>query len=137
MKQKKLFSLVGALVLMAGAVFIMASCKQDADSSSNTKTEIPSEYVASYEGTFAGDISGTWKMTSDKFGKITGNFNDGSTDYPASGRLESDGKLSGEMNASGVKIGFTGTVDKTTGKVDGTWKNTTINKQGTFTGNKK
>ena len=53
MKQKKLFSLVGALVLMAGTVFIMASCKQDADSSSNTKTEIPSEYVASYEGTLA------------------------------------------------------------------------------------
>ena len=122
MKQRKMVSMMGTLALMVSAVFIMASCQQTADSSSNTKTEIPSEYVASYEGTFEGDISGTWKMVSDKFGEITGNFNDGLTDYPASGKLGSDGKLSGEMNvaAYGVKIGFTGSVDKSTGKVIGT-----------------
>jgi len=34
-------------------------------------------------------------------------------------------------------IAFAGTVDKSTGKVNGTWENATINKRGTFTGSKK
>lgn len=103
------------------------------------KLEIAAEYIGLYEGTFSGDISDTWRMTSDKFGPLTGNFKDTSTDYPASGKLESNGKLSGEMDvtAYNVKIAFTGTVDKSTGKVNGTWENTTINKKGSFTGSKK
>ena len=78
-------------------------------------------------------------MSSDKFGSLAGNFNDSSTDYPASGKLESNGNLSGEMDvtAYNMKIAFTGTVDKSTGKVNGTWENATINKRGTFTGSKK
>ena len=67
-------------------------------------------------------------------GEITGKFNDGSTDYPANGKLGSDGKLSEEMNAAayGVKIGFTETVDKSTGAVNGTWENSAINKKRTI-----
>ncbi|MGP1459340.1 MAG: hypothetical protein ACTTKL_08525 [Treponema sp.] len=138
MKQSKLVSMVGALALMVSAAFVIAGCKQTADEKSD-KTEIPSEYVGSYEGTFSGNIVGTWQMTADKFDAVTGNFNDGSTDYPASGTLGSDGKLSGEMTlaAHGVKIAFKGTVNKSSGNVSGTWENSTIHKNGTFTGNKK
>ena len=130
--------MVGALAIIVGAAALIVGCKQNSDDKSS-KTEIPSEYVASYAGTFTGDLSGTWEMTADKFGQISGKFNDGTTDYPASGTLGSDGKLSGEMTvaAYGVKIAFTGTINKSTGKVDGTWENSTIHKNGTFTGNKK
>ena len=138
MKQRRIVSMICALVVIISAVVLITGCSQ-ANNGKSDKTEIPAEYIGLYEGTFSGDISGTWKMSSDKFGSLAGNFNDSSTNYPASGKLESNGNLSGEMDvtAYNVKIAFTGTVDKSTGKVNGTWENTTINKKGSFTGSKK
>ena len=138
MKQRKVVSMIGVLVVMISTVAFITGCQQS-NGGKSSKTEIAAEYIGSYEGTFSGDISGTWKMSSDKFGSLAENFNDSSTDYPASGKLESNGNLSGEMDvtAYNMKIAFTGTVDKSTGKVNGTWENATINKRGTFTGSKK
>ena len=86
--------MIGVLVVMISTVAFITGCQQS-NGGKSSKTEIAAEYIGSYEGTFSGDISGTWKMSSDKFGSLAGNFNDSSTDYPASGKLES---ISGEMD---------------------------------------
>ena len=45
--------MVGALAVIVGAAALIVGCKQNSDDKSS-KTEIPSEYVASYTGTFTG-----------------------------------------------------------------------------------
>ena len=124
----------GKLVLfvaLLGITLMVASCGGGGGGGGSAPA--PSD---KYAGTFTGGFSGTWEMSVDSAGNITGTFKeDGFGDMPATGKL-TNGNITGQMVGGGVEIDFTGTVDSS-GKVNGTWSNVTIGKSGTFTGSKK
>ena len=123
MKQKKIVSMIGALVLIISAVALITSCVTTNGGKSGNG-EISSEYIGLYEGLSSGEISGLWKMKTDSTGIISGEFNQNGDSFPISGNVKKNGKFTASANVKTATdvITISGTVDKKSGKIFGTCK---------------
>ena len=125
MKQKRIVSMIGALVLIIGAVVLISGCQQANDGKKNNelgKTELAVEYIGLYEGISSGEVLGLWTIKADETGLITGEFKQNEKHFPISGNVKNDGKFTASANirAASSVITISGTIDKKSGKVFGT-----------------
>lgn len=123
MKQKKIVSMIGALVVIISAVVLITSCVTTNGGKSGN-SEISLEYIGLYEGLSSGEISGLWKMKTDNTGIISGEFNQNGDSFPISGNIKKNGKFTASANVKTTTdvITISGTVDKKSGKIFGTCK---------------
>lgn len=97
------------------------------------------QMAGNYNGTFSGGNNGTWSITIDESGNVTGSSSvnrigqQNSVSEPLSGRVQSDGALL--MSVVDGTRSFTGVVTLS-GDISGTWENTSPAESGTFTGEK-
>ena len=118
MKQKRLVSIIGALVVIISAIVLTTGCPQANDGKSQTTAE----GIDTYEGVSSGEVSGLWTIKVDKVGIITGEFKQNGKHFPISGNIKNDGTFTASTNiraATGV-ITISGTIDKKSGKIFGT-----------------
>ena len=118
MKQRKVVSMIGALVVIISAVAFITGCPQANDGKSQTTVE----GIDSYEGVSSGEISGLWTIKVDKTGIITGEFKQNGKHFPISGNVKNDGTFTASTNIRAVTgvITISGTIDKESGKIFGT-----------------
>ncbi len=98
------------------------------------------QMAGNYNGTFTGGNNGTWSITIDESGNITGSSSVNrvgqtpSTTEVLSGSVQSDGTL--VMSVIEGTRSFSGTVTLS-GDISGTWTNTLPAESGTFTGERQ
>lgn len=124
--------------LFVAMVFGLAGCGGgggDASSPSGTPAGDVSKYAGKYSGTFSGNDTGTWNIIVSSSGAITGSSysNNDKTTYQLSGSMGSNGAFNLAAGIASNGASFAGTVDEN-GKMQGTWKNTSTNTTGAFTG---
>ena len=89
-------------------------------------------FAGKYEGTFSGDDTGTWEITIDNQGFITGtSVSDGFGPDPISGQIGSSGQAS--LSGTSGSSTFTG-IFQTDGIVSGTWQDD--DGEGVFSGSR-
>ncbi len=106
-----------------------------ADAQAHFESTLFDQMSGNYSGTFSGDDSGTWQITIDKDGKISGvSKSDSDPDTGLlSGKVLADGSTTVGVVDGGGSGTFTGTI-KLTGEISGTWSDSP--ESGTFTGKK-
>ncbi len=98
-------------------------------------TDLFTAYSGLYEGSFTGDDSGTWSMTVDENGVISGDgISDTDGNFTITGQVSSDGNASVGSTSTGAT--FFGLID-VDDNFSGSWTNTFSNDSGTFTGTKQ
>lgn len=132
MKTIKLFA------LMAMAIITISSCSKE-ETPEPTPVNTDSPYMGSWEGTFDGGDDGTWAMTVDKDGALTGTFTstNSSSTYSYTGNVSSTGVITADIIVNGVTLDFTGQVASDNKTASGTWGNPSVPITGTWTGTKK
>lgn len=106
--------------------------------SAQLQTDLFRTLFGYYEGTFSGDDSGTWSMTVDAIGNITGDGISVSGDaFTLAGSVSSSGDANADAAVGGTSTGakYSGTLTRD-GSFSGTWLNTTFAEAGSFSGNK-
>ena len=103
-----------------------------------TVTTTTADYAGNYRGTFTGDEVGTFNVTINSSGVITGSgfSNTFQVGFPASGTASASGSVA--INAAAGTAGaatFIGAINAATGAVSGTWTRPGAN--GTFTGQRQ
>lgn len=133
MKTIKLFA------VLAVAVFTISSCSKDETEPTPTPTNTDSPYMGNWEGTFDGGDDGTWAMTVDKAGALTGTFysNNSMETYSYTGNVDSKGAITADISVNGVTLDFSGQASADAKTASGTWGNPSIPITGTWTGAKK
>jgi hypothetical protein len=95
-------------------------------------------FAGTYQGTYDGDEKGTWTVTIDGSGNITGSGF--STTYQftfgVTGSVNANGSMSLAASGSAGSAAFNGTVDVAVGKVTGNWQYVPPPGGGTFDGEK-
>jgi hypothetical protein len=94
-------------------------------------------YAGTYIGTFTGDDWGTWTVTIDSQGNISGSYYSQQFYHTVSisGSVDSYGNLTMATGGTSTGADFVGTVDSL-GNVQGTWDNPYDDYSGTFSGSK-
>ncbi|QOW61466.1 hypothetical protein [Treponema pedis] len=125
MKQKRMFSILGLLILAVSAVVLTVSCGK-----------VPSKYIGNYSGTWTlikEAIPGTWEGTVDKDGKFNMSLNYGETKNITLTVLK-NGSFSGNVVIDNDKFDIKGEIKDTV--VGGTLSENGT-PVGTLTGKKK
>ncbi len=115
---------------------------------STTTTTITSGDVAAFAGNYGGTVAGgatnqadngTFEVTVDSNGKVTGNTIVKNLPWTLSGTVDANGTLTMGLFGSGVQYhNWIGTINKTTGAISGTWSHANGDGvSGTFTGSKR
>jgi hypothetical protein len=115
---------------------------------SSTTTTTTSGDVAAFAGNYAGTVaggatnqadSGTFEVTADSNGKVTGTTTVKNLPWTLSGTVDANGTLTLGLFGSGVQYhNWIGTINKTTGAISGTWSHANGDGvSGTFTGSKR
>lgn len=93
-------------------------------------------FAGKYTGSFSGDSRGSWSLTVDKVGDIFGTARETSTGFQMVliGTVSSDGSLGLTQGFSSSGVRFQGTMDDSSGQIQGTWKDQYYNYDGTFAG---
>jgi hypothetical protein len=105
---------------------------------SEAKVQCTSAYVGAYAGTYTGADAGSFNVTINNFGVVSGQLasqNSGGAQYPVNGQVASNGALSATATAGTAgSANYTGTITPT-GGVSGTWQYVSpLNGSGTFSG---
>jgi hypothetical protein len=90
------------------------------------------QYAGTYSGTFSGDASGTWHVTIDGAGNVTGYANTPAGRVYADGQVTSWGSVFGSVD---IGASFSGQIGMS-GHIQGTWAYTPEAMYGTFSGNR-
>ena len=119
-------------VTLSSLYVTTTSCSKDDDKDA---IEVDEAIVGAWQGTYSGDDSGTFQMTINAQGKISGSAtstNTGETFTLTGSVKNSDGGFSAGSTSNGAT--FTGTVAGTS--MNGTWESSQYGTSGTFTGSK-
>lgn len=114
MKTNKIMKYV---LLLTGLLFFIG-CNSDDDSSNQA------DFSGIWSGTFSGDDSGTWNVTIDQNGNVSGIANSTvfSQEYSILGTVTSNGVLTATLGTSSIGGKFTGNLNNENGS--GVWINT-------------
>jgi hypothetical protein len=121
--------------------------KQGGSSTTQTTTTTSGD-VAAFAGSYAGTVAGgatnqadngTFEVTADSNGKVTGTTTVKNLPWTLSGTVDANGTLTMGLFGSGVQYhNWIGTINKTTGAISGTWSHANGDGvSGTFTGSKR
>jgi hypothetical protein len=121
--------------------------KQGGSTASTTTTTTSGDaaaFAGNYAGTVAGGVtnqadSGTFEVTADSNGKVTGTTIVKNLPWTLSGSVDANGTLNLGLFGSGVQYhNWIGTINKTTGAINGTWSHANGDGvSGTFAGSKR
>lgn len=118
MKKSQLF----LLLLFMTPFFI--GCSSDDDNTSNNQENV-SEFRGTWTGSFNGDDMGTWEVTIDEVGTISGSFSSASVGIPVplEGQVQENGDFLATSGSTQVGSTFTGdlTVNGEQASAEGTW----------------
>ena len=137
MKQKRLVSMIGMLVVLFCTLFMMTGCPQangNKDKKENTAISYTGDYVGKGEN-YSG--IGNWEFSISSSGKLSGWFQILSEEKAeCSGSIKSDGSFTGtgKINLAGLPFTITGKIANS--KVSGKLKVEGLH-SGSFLGNKK
>ena len=94
-------------------------------------------FAGIYSGTYSGADSGTWEVTIDGSGNITGSGKSNSQIlFGITGSVNANGNMALTASGAAGEATYSGTLDVTTGIVSGTWQFVPPPGGGTFSGNK-
>jgi hypothetical protein len=109
-----------------------------------TPTGSVAAFAGNYGGTVAGGAtnqadSGTFEVTADSNGKVTGTTTVKNLPWTLAGSVDANGSLELGLFGSGVRYhNWVGTINKTTGAIGGTWSHANGDGvSGTFSGSKR
>ncbi len=107
----------------------------DVNAQSQLRSALLARFIGNYEGTYTGGAAGSFSLSVDAAGTVTGSGKTGSADtYAITGTVVSKGVIT-FTGANG--IAFTGTIVPDTGAMTGTLTLTSPSGAGNFTGTKK
>lgn len=108
----------------------------DTADDSQAPADAPS-FEGKYTGTFSGGDYGTFTLTIDSQGDISGTaYSEKYEDaYSVSGEISSDGEMNMTAGSADTGATFKGSIDSS-GTISGTWKNSYYGISGTFSGSK-
>lgn len=107
-----------------------------AQAQSHLSTTIFSALAGSWNGTFAGNESGTWSLTVSQTGRISGAGNSSQTGaFSIFGSLQSSGDAAFASGGAGT-ASFSGDFSYTNGIASGNWTISGVQGSGTWSGNK-
>ena len=111
--------------------FSIFSCSKDDDDSK------PLDLAGNWNGTFTGDVSGTWEATISESGIVTGTAKVTSPSIQSNlnGNVSSDGKFTATVGTTSLGYNFDGQLNGKSG--DGTWKSSSKTQTGTWSGKKE
>jgi len=118
--------------------FVLVACSKD---DGDDDQELMAQYLGPWQGTYAGDDSGTWMITIFEDGTVTGSaFSSTSlTNLDITGQVNPDGNINLTAGTVSNNATFTGSLNATNGTASGTWQNATSTppSQGTWVGTKQ
>jgi hypothetical protein len=141
MKESSMFKKFLSVAALVSMTFLSA-CGGGSDTSSSTPVGAAA-FAGRYTGTVAGISnsadSGTFDITADSNGKVAGTTMVKNLPWTLAGSVDANGIL--KMNLFGGSVAYhnwSGSINKTTGAVNGTWEHSNgdgVN--GTFAGSKR
>jgi len=134
MRRKVINLMLGVFVLLAFGLTGCGGGSGGTPSSDITTDPSVAKYAGTYSRTYSGDAVGTWDVTVDNAGKVSGTST-GSAGV-ISGAVNGSGTMSMTFGTASVGAIFSGTVDNS-GKSTGTWVRASNGYSGTFTGQRK
>lgn len=106
----------------------------DVNAKAHLKVTLLARFIGKYDGTYTGGASGSFSITADSAGALTGAARPNATDSIAiTGTVASNGTVT-FTSAAGMT--FTGKIVPDTGALSGTWTVTGSSSTGSFTGKK-
>lgn len=108
------------------------SCSKDDDKDDDSGNE----FAGAWSGTYTGDDAGTFQVTINSQGSISGNGASSLTgeSFTLSGSVDNSGDFSASIGSTSSGASFNGSISGSS--MSGTWQNPIFDESGTFTGNK-